>query len=164
LLPSLRRLKARGEIRGGGCVAGFSDERFALPHAIGLLREARRKPATGEFVSIAGAEPLNLAGILTPGPRLAALTGNRLLYRDGLPIAFLAGGEVQSWRRWMRRRNGRRARRCCGGRWGRRSSRSEVDGQRALLNRFRRIGRPAAPKSSIWNDRPPSTMPGGRRA
>ena len=46
-------------------------------------------------MSLSGADPLNLAGILTPGPKLAALTGNRLLYRDGLPVALLAGGEVQ---------------------------------------------------------------------
>jgi ATP-dependent helicase Lhr and Lhr-like helicase len=47
------------------------------------------------LVSLSGADPLNLAGILTPGPKLAALTGNRLLCRDGIPIAFLAGGTVQ---------------------------------------------------------------------
>jgi ATP-dependent Lhr-like helicase len=62
---------------------------------VGLLREARRKPHDGAWISISGADPLNLLGIVTPGPRLAALTGNRLLYRDGLPVAFLAGGEVQ---------------------------------------------------------------------
>jgi ATP-dependent helicase Lhr and Lhr-like helicase len=55
----------------------------------------RRKPASDALVSLSGADPLNLAGILTPGPKLAALTTNRLLYRDGLPIALLAGGEVQ---------------------------------------------------------------------
>ncbi len=60
-----------------------------------MLREVRRKPASGAWVSLSGADPLNLAGILTPGPKLAALTGNRLLYRDGIPIALLAGGEVQ---------------------------------------------------------------------
>ena len=59
------------------------------------LREIRRKPGSGEWVSLSGADPLNLVGILTPGPKLAALTGNRVLYRDGLPIALLAGGEVQ---------------------------------------------------------------------
>ncbi|MBV9551308.1 MAG: hypothetical protein JO032_00820, partial [Alphaproteobacteria bacterium] len=31
----------------------------------------------------------------TPGPRLATLTGNRILYRDGVPVALYAGGEVQ---------------------------------------------------------------------
>jgi ATP-dependent Lhr-like helicase len=59
------------------------------------LREVRRQPASGALVSLSGADPLNLAGILTPGPRLAALTGNRLLYRDGVPIALLVAGEVQ---------------------------------------------------------------------
>jgi ATP-dependent Lhr-like helicase len=95
LLRVYRRLEARGEIRGGRFVAGFSGEHFALPDAIGMLRETRRKPGSGDWISLSGADPLNLAGILTPGPKLAALTGNRLLYRDGLPVAFLAGGEVQ---------------------------------------------------------------------
>jgi ATP-dependent Lhr-like helicase len=95
LLRVYRRLEARGEIRGGRFVAGFSGEQFALPEAIGLLREIRRKPGSGEWVSLSGADPLNLVGILTPGPKLAALTGNRVLYRDGLPVALFAGGEVQ---------------------------------------------------------------------
>ena len=95
LLRVYRTLEARGDIRGGRFVAGFSGEQFALPEAIGLLRDARKKPETGTFVSLSGADPLNLAGILTPGPKLAALTGNRLLYRDGLPVALLSGGEVQ---------------------------------------------------------------------
>src|SRR6185437_11770792 len=94
LLRVYRRLEARGEIRGGRFVAGFSGEQFALPDAIGALREARRKPETGALVSLSGADPLNLVGILTPGPRLAALTGNRLLYRDGIPVALLGGGQV----------------------------------------------------------------------
>ena len=62
-----------------------------LPNAVGALREARRKKPDGNLISISGADPLNLVGILTPGPKLAALTGNRLLYRDGLPVALLAG-------------------------------------------------------------------------
>jgi ATP-dependent Lhr-like helicase len=95
LLRVFRRLEARGEIRGGRFVAGFSGEQFALPEAIGALRQARRRPETGELVSLSGADPLNLAGILTPGPKLAALAGNRLLYRDGIPVAWLAGGKVQ---------------------------------------------------------------------
>ena len=95
LLRVYRRLEARGEIRGGRFVAGFSGEQFALPDAIGMLREARRKPASEAWVSLSGADPLNLVGILTPGPKLAALTGNRLLYRNGLPVALLAAGEVQ---------------------------------------------------------------------
>jgi ATP-dependent Lhr-like helicase len=95
LLRVYRRLEGRGEIRGGRFVAGFSGEQFALPEAIGALRAARRRKATGTLISISGADPLNLAGILTPGPRLAGLTGNRFLYRDGLPVAMLATGEVR---------------------------------------------------------------------
>ena len=95
LLRVYRRLEARGEIRGGRFVAGFSGEQFALAEAVGMLREVRRKPPSGSLVSLSGADPLNLVGILTPGPKLAALTGNRLLYRDGLPVALFAGGEVQ---------------------------------------------------------------------
>ena len=95
LLQCLRRLEARGEIRGGRFVTGFSGEQFALPEAIGLLREARRKPDRGELVSLSAADPLNLVGVITPGARLPALTGNRVLYRDGLPLAVLTGGEVK---------------------------------------------------------------------
>jgi ATP-dependent helicase Lhr and Lhr-like helicase len=95
LLMCYRRLEARGEIRGGRFVAGFTGEQYALPEAIGLLREARRKPHSQHCVSLSGADPLNLVGILTPGPRLPALAGNRVLYRDGLPVATLAGGEVR---------------------------------------------------------------------
>lgn len=95
LLRVYRRLEARGEIRGGRFVAGFSGEQYALPEAVGLLREIRRRPGSGEWISLSGADPLNLIGVLTPGPRLAALTGNRVLYRDGLPIAALSGGKIE---------------------------------------------------------------------
>jgi len=94
LLRAYRRLEARGEIRGGRFVAGFSGEQFALPEAVTGLREARRVGGKGITVAVSGADPLNLVGILTPGPKVAALTGNRVLYRDGLPIAWLAGGTV----------------------------------------------------------------------
>jgi ATP-dependent helicase Lhr and Lhr-like helicase len=95
LLRVYRRLEARGEIRGGRFVAGFSGEQFALPDAVGSLREIRRRPASGEWVSLSGADPLNLIGILTPGQRLSALTANRIVYRDGLPVAALTGGKAQ---------------------------------------------------------------------
>ena len=95
LLRTYRRLEARGEIRGGRFVAGVSGEQYALPEAVGSLREVRRAERTGELVGLSGADPLNLVGLLTPGGRLPALTGNRVLYRDGVPIALLAGGEVR---------------------------------------------------------------------
>jgi ATP-dependent helicase Lhr and Lhr-like helicase len=95
LLRVYRRLEGRGEIRGGRFVAGLSGEQFALPEAIGVMREIRRRKVSGALISVSGADPLNLAGILTPGPKLAALTGNRLLYRDGAPVAMFASGEVE---------------------------------------------------------------------
>ena len=95
LLRVYRRLEARGEIRGGRFVAGFSGEQYALPEAVGLMREIRRRPASGQWVSLSGADPLNLVGVLTPGPRLAALAANRLVFRDGLPVAALSGGKTQ---------------------------------------------------------------------
>jgi ATP-dependent Lhr-like helicase len=95
LLMCFRRLEARGEIRGGRFVAGFTGEQYAAPEAIGLLRDMRNQPHTRKFVSLSGADPLNLVGIVTPGSRLPALSSNRLLYRDGVPVALLAGGEVR---------------------------------------------------------------------
>jgi ATP-dependent Lhr-like helicase len=90
-----RRWEARGEIRGGYFVGGVSGEQFALPEAIGLLRSIRKAPPKGELVTLSAADPLNLQGILTPGPRIAALTVNRILFRDGSPIAALEAGEIR---------------------------------------------------------------------
>jgi ATP-dependent Lhr-like helicase len=95
LLMCLRRLEARGEIRGGRFVAGLSGEQFALPEAVTALRDARRRTQNHELVSLSAADPLNLVGIVTPGGKVPALTGNRVLYRDGLPIAIYTGGEVK---------------------------------------------------------------------
>ncbi len=95
LLMCFRRLEARGEIRGGRFVAGFTGEQYAAPEAIGLLRDMRHKPHSNSYVSLSGADPLNLVGIITPGPRLPALSSNRLLYKDGVPVAVLAAGEVK---------------------------------------------------------------------
>ena len=95
ILACCRRLEARGDVRGGRFVEGFAGEQFAAPEAIGLLREVRRTPGVPRQVSISAADPLNLLGILTPGGRLPALTSNRVLYRDGLALAVLSGGEVR---------------------------------------------------------------------
>jgi ATP-dependent Lhr-like helicase len=99
LLMALRRLEARGEIRGGRFVAGFSGEQFALPEAVGVLRGTRNEDKAGKLTVISGADPLNLAGILLPGPKVPALFSNRVLYRDGITIAALMSGEVQYFER-----------------------------------------------------------------
>lgn len=95
LLPVYHRLEARGEIRGGRFVAGLSGEQFALPEAIPLLREMRRRPHDGGFVCISGVDPLNLCGTLLPGDKVPALAGNRVLFRDGLPVATIVAGKFR---------------------------------------------------------------------
>jgi ATP-dependent Lhr-like helicase len=78
LLVELRRMEARGEIRGGRFVAGTTGEQYALPEAVELLRVVRRSEKTGEAIEVAAADPLNLAGVILPGPRLSALAGERV--------------------------------------------------------------------------------------
>ena len=95
LLMALRRLEARGEIRGGRFVAGFSGEQFALPEAVGVLRGTRNEEKAGRLAVVSGADPLNLAGILLPGPKIPALYSNRVVFRDGITMAALVSGEVQ---------------------------------------------------------------------
>jgi ATP-dependent Lhr-like helicase len=85
LLIAFRRLEDRGEVRGGRFVSGFLGEQFALPAAVESLRAMRNLGPTGEVVTLAAADPLNLVGILLPGERVPALSGKVLRLRDGLP-------------------------------------------------------------------------------
>src|SRR6266851_2593768 len=81
-----RRMEARGELRGGRFAQAFSGEQFALPEALDALRSVRRtRPAGTERVSVCAADPLNLVGILTPGPRVPAQSGIRIAFVDGAP-------------------------------------------------------------------------------
>ena len=89
----LRRLEARGEIRGGRFVTGFVGEQFALPEAADALRRWRDRDPDDRLAIVSACDPLNLAGILTPGPRVAATPGNRLAFRNGVPIAAMEGTE-----------------------------------------------------------------------
>ena len=82
---ALRRLEARGLIRGGRFVTGFAGEQFGLPEAVDGLRRIRRQERQGEVVTLSATDPLNLVGILTPGPRIPARRNLRVVYRDGLP-------------------------------------------------------------------------------
>ncbi len=97
LLKVYRRLEARGEIRGGRFVAGHYGEQFALPEAVEGMRAIRKQPNDDEICAVSAADPLNLVGIITPGPKLPALPGNRVLYKGGVPLAVLSGKEI----RWL---------------------------------------------------------------
>jgi ATP-dependent Lhr-like helicase len=95
VLRVFRRLEARGEIRGGRFVAGFTGEQYALPEAVTTLRTLRRKPEHGDLTVVSAADPLNLVGIVTPGGRLPAIATNRVLLRDGLPVAVREAGKIR---------------------------------------------------------------------
>ncbi|HXJ50210.1 MAG TPA: DEAD/DEAH box helicase [Burkholderiales bacterium] len=95
LVRVYRRMEARGEIRGGRFVASFGGEQFAAADAVGRLRAVRKTERADELVVLSAADPLNLVGILTPHPRIASVYRNRLLLKDGLPIAALEGGELR---------------------------------------------------------------------
>lgn len=97
LLRVYRALEARGAIRGGRFVAGFTGEQFALPEAVDALRAVRRAPREGaERVDVSAADPLNLVGILTPGARVPAVLGNRVAFVDGVPGGALEPGAARS--------------------------------------------------------------------
>jgi len=82
ILGIFRRLEARGEIRGGRFVSGFSGEQFALPEAIESLRASKTRDCC-DVIAVSAADPLNLAGILTPGERITAIPGRQVQYANG---------------------------------------------------------------------------------
>jgi ATP-dependent helicase Lhr and Lhr-like helicase len=85
LLRVYRRLEMRGELRGGRIVGGFVGEQFAAPEALEALRAIRREQPAGQAVRVSACDPLNLVGIITPGPRVPAVPGHHVTYRDGVP-------------------------------------------------------------------------------
>ena len=95
LLPMLRRMEARGEIRGGRFVAGVAGEQYALPDSIEALRRVREEPVTGEVLVLSAADPLNLAGIITDEPRVAMKHTATIALRDGRLLGAQQSGEVQ---------------------------------------------------------------------
>jgi ATP-dependent Lhr-like helicase len=85
LLMLYRRFEARGEVRGGRFVHGFTGEQFALPEALDVARAVRRAEPNGEVIRLAAVDPLNLTGVVTPGTRVPSMLGKYVLYRDGVP-------------------------------------------------------------------------------
>jgi ATP-dependent Lhr-like helicase len=86
LLITLRRLEDRGEIRGGRFVSGFLGEQFALSIAVDSVRAMRNQPPSGEGIYISAADPLNLVGIVVPGDRVPANSGQVVTFRDGVVV------------------------------------------------------------------------------
>jgi ATP-dependent Lhr-like helicase len=67
ILAALRRMEARGEIRGGRFVAGYVGEQYALPDAIEALRAARRNGRDEDVITVAAYDPLAITTNLMPG-------------------------------------------------------------------------------------------------
>jgi ATP-dependent Lhr-like helicase len=95
LLRVFRQLEAQGLIRGGRFVSGVTGEQYALPEAVTSLRAIRKQTPDGQLVSLSAADPLNLSGVLIPGPRIPAVSSNRLLLRDGVLVASHIGGQAE---------------------------------------------------------------------
>jgi ATP-dependent helicase Lhr and Lhr-like helicase len=91
VLWAFRRMEARGTVSGGRFVNGFSGEQFAHPDAVVTLREIRKRPRDGETVSLSAADPLNLVGIVLPGPRIPAVATNSVSYTDGAVAGTVPG-------------------------------------------------------------------------
>jgi ATP-dependent Lhr-like helicase len=91
VLWAFRRMEARGTVAGGRFVNGFSGEQFAHPDAVALLREIRKRPRDGETVVLSAADPLNLVGIVLPGPRIPAVATNSVSYTDGAVAGAVPG-------------------------------------------------------------------------
>jgi len=96
LLSALRRMEARGEVRGGRFVDGLVGEQFALPEAVELVRAIRRRQGEGETVIVSAADPLNLVGTVLPGGRVSPYSGQVIAYRDGVPVEVGDLGRVRS--------------------------------------------------------------------
>jgi ATP-dependent Lhr-like helicase len=96
VLWALRRMEARGTICGGRFVHGFSGEQFAHPDAVGMLREIRKRPRTGETIVLSAVDPLNLTGIALPGLRIPAVATNTVTYVDGDPKTLAEQDAVDS--------------------------------------------------------------------
>jgi ATP-dependent Lhr-like helicase len=94
ILRAFRRMEARGSVRGGRFVAGFYGEQYARPEAVESLRKVRRLEKKGELVRVSAVDPLNLVGIVTPGPKVTAIHTRSVLYRDGVPLSEEEAAQV----------------------------------------------------------------------
>ena len=93
LLVAYRRMELKGEIRGGRFVSGFVGEQFALPEAVEALRAIRKgdRSAGAMEIKLSACDPLNLVGVILPGPRVQAVPSNFIVFRDGLPVWTVTG-------------------------------------------------------------------------
>ena len=99
LLVAYRKMELKGEVRGGRFVTGFVGEQFALPEALDSLR-ALRKTGFGlpQEIKLSAVDPLNLAGVILPGPRIPAVPTNFLIIKDGRIVRTVMGKQGEDRR------------------------------------------------------------------
>ncbi len=95
LLQLLRKLEARGDVRGGRFIAGVAGEQFALGNTVQTLRNLRDAGPCQELMMVSAVDPLNLVGVLSNHERVPRNAANRVAYVDGIPVAALVGGAVK---------------------------------------------------------------------
>ncbi len=96
ILKALRRLEARGQVRGGRFVSGFNGEQYALPDAVDSIRWVRRHEKTNERVTVSALDPVNLVGVVIPGAKVASQPGKEVIYIDGLPVEGPPNGGMKT--------------------------------------------------------------------
>ena len=97
LLVQYRKMEMAGEVRGGRFVSGFTGEQFALPEAVEALRAIKKTPAgSGPEIKLSATDPLNLAGIILPGPRVPAVPTNFLILKEGMIVRTVVGRDGDS--------------------------------------------------------------------
>jgi ATP-dependent Lhr-like helicase len=108
LVTIYRRWEAQGRVRGGRFVSGVGGEQYALPEAVDRLRRCRDESRTDfqsvqpdgqsilqRCVILSAADPLNLVGVVTAGPRIPALASAAIALLEGRLVASYQCGEVQ---------------------------------------------------------------------
>ena len=96
LVGTLRRMELRGEVRGGRFVSHVSGEQYALTDGDrAAAPSATSRGGDQPWIVISAADPLNLFGVITPGPRIPATHRNALVVQDGRLVASRIAGVAE---------------------------------------------------------------------
>jgi ATP-dependent Lhr-like helicase len=95
LVPVLRRMELRGEVRGGRFIRDVAGEQFAEEADVERLRADRDADSGNDWVIVSAADPLNLSGIIAAGPRVPATHKNAVVFLRGRCVAARQRGCIE---------------------------------------------------------------------